>query len=106
VGFYGSVALRASAQMSAWEMPGDRFAGAGHRRRAGQRTSEVMNDQVITCTHCHDVIGIYEPLVVMEGERVRQTSRAAEPELVSPQGMHFHRDCYEVVQRRERAAAG
>ncbi len=57
-----------------------------------------MTEQVFLCAHCGDVIGIYEPLVVIEPDGPRQTSRAAEPELASPLGTHFHRDCYEIVR--------
>jgi hypothetical protein len=33
------------------------------------------------CTRCGEVIGVYEPMVVLEGEVARRTSLAAEPDL-------------------------
>ena len=57
------------------------------------------------CAHCGDVIGIYEPVVViMEGEH-RLTSRAAEPDLPYIRGAHFHRECHKK-QRGPSATGG
>ncbi|HEX3692211.1 MAG TPA: hypothetical protein VHU13_02605 [Solirubrobacteraceae bacterium] len=47
-----------------------------------------------SCRSCGDAVGVYEPVAVVEGERARITSRAAEPEL-APSGVYFHRECYE-----------
>jgi hypothetical protein len=49
----------------------------------------------LRCAHCGDVIGMYEPLVVIEDGAARQTSCAAEPPLLA--GAHgdcYHRDCH------------
>jgi hypothetical protein len=45
------------------------------------------------CAHCGEVIGVYEPLIVVEGFYERETSRAAEPELAHVEGQHYHRNC-------------
>ena len=55
-----------------------------------------MRDHILSCAHCGDVIGIYEPLIVVEEHGARQTSRAAEPELRGLPGHHYHRACYPV----------
>lgn len=48
----------------------------------------------IRCQHCDDVIGVYEPLIVVASGEVRETSRAADPELDAEAGEHYHRSCY------------
>ena len=49
------------------------------------------------CGDCHDVIGVYEPLVcVLEGS-VRHTSRAAEPHLRQSGERWYHLSCYESL---------
>lgn len=55
----------------------------------------------LRCQCCHEVIGVYEPVIVVVGSQVRETSRAADPELDPDSGEHYHRTCY-----LERAAAG
>lgn len=46
------------------------------------------------CEECGDVIGVYEPLVVHDGQDARTTSRAAEPHLLVDQGTYHHRECH------------
>jgi len=47
------------------------------------------------CSHCGDVIGSYEPLIVLLDDEVRETSRAAEPELALDTGAErFHVACF------------
>ena len=48
---------------------------------------------MLVCDRCGDVIGIYEPTVVVDGEP-RETSRAAEPDLAERPGERYHRACY------------
>lgn len=36
-----------------------------------------------TCLYCGDVIGVYEPVLVLDHEADRETSLAREPELVT-----------------------
>ncbi|MBV9197559.1 MAG: hypothetical protein JO168_25785 [Solirubrobacterales bacterium] len=55
------------------------------------------------CNHCADVIGVYEPLVVVVGGEPRETSRAAEPAVRFEPGEHYHRECY--LERFEGATA-
>ena len=48
-----------------------------------------------SCARCGDVIGVYEWLVEVMGERERHTSRAAEPEVCTSEAACYHRACYE-----------
>lgn len=66
------------------------------RARACQRSPAVQpytSEPPIVCERCGDVIGIYEPTIVVDGEP-RETSRAAEPELARLPGERYHRDCF------------
>lgn len=45
------------------------------------------------CPTCGDVLGIYEPLLVRSGGSLRQTSFAAEPDLLGGAAAVYHRDC-------------
>jgi hypothetical protein len=59
------------------------------------RTQKPTHVQpVMTCGHCGDVIGTYEPLVLVCGGQARMTSVAAEPRVDGEPGEHFHRSCY------------
>jgi hypothetical protein len=57
----------------------------------------------LRCEHCDDVIGVYEPMIVLEHGRTRDTSRAAEQVIVSGltsessglTGECYHVACYE-----------
>lgn len=49
------------------------------------------------CAVCGDVIGVYEPVLVMETTRPRVTSLAREPELSSVEADLAHRDCGPAV---------
>jgi len=54
----------------------------------------------LRCTHCGDVIGVYEPMVVVRvGDAARETSRAADPELPRAGDEHFHSECYAAMSR-------
>jgi hypothetical protein len=46
------------------------------------------------CGGCGDVIGFYEPLVLLVEGHARTTSAAAEPQVADTAGEHFHRACY------------
>jgi hypothetical protein len=54
-----------------------------------------VNDagDVLRCRRCGDVIGVYEPLLVVLDGQATLTSRAADPD-VAARGTHFHRECY------------
>jgi hypothetical protein len=54
---------------------------------------------LLTCEKCGDVIGMYEPVIVVVDGVARRTSQAAELTLASEPGKHYHRGCY-----RERVA--
>ncbi len=45
------------------------------------------------CDHCTDVIGVYEPVVIIVGDEARETSQAAEPTVDSLPGERYHRAC-------------
>jgi hypothetical protein len=53
---------------------------------------------VLRCNHCGDVIGVYEPLVMLTHHEARETSLAAQPDLPA-RGEYFHRACH--PQRHE-----
>jgi hypothetical protein len=61
----------------------------------GESQGEPPGEQLPRCTLCDDVIGVYEPLVHIDRELARRTSRAAEPGVTSSAGKSFHLDCYE-----------
>ena len=50
--------------------------------------------QPMRCARCGDVIGIYEPLVLLADGLARTTSAASEPRVGEEPGEHFHRACY------------
>jgi hypothetical protein len=54
---------------------------------------EVPGD-AMRCRACGDVIGYYEPLVLLESTGTRETSVAAEPGIRVASGQRFHRGCY------------
>jgi hypothetical protein len=47
----------------------------------------------VRCRQCGDVIGIYEPLVLLTATGGRETSLAAEPELSDAPSPVYHRAC-------------
>jgi len=57
-------------------------------------------DQVPRCARCGDVIGVYEPVVVVEdGGAPHRSSYAAEPELARAHGKRYHRACYAAQEQ-------
>ena len=52
----------------------------------------VMPDERLRCAACQDVIGVYEPIVVLDGGAFRHSSFLNEPNLDSEQIL-MHRDC-------------
>ena len=74
-------------------------------RRLGTAENAAMSE-VWRCAQCGDVMGVYEPLVIVDEHGARQTSRAAEPQLVREQGMqHYHRACYDAANEGSAADA-
>jgi hypothetical protein len=51
-------------------------------------------EQPLKCQVCGDVIGAYEPLLMLTKWSVRETSLAAEPRIHETPGDHYHRACY------------
>jgi hypothetical protein len=51
-------------------------------------------NRTVRCRHCEDVIGVYEPMIVLCDGRVRDTSRATEPNVGGDASEYYHRDCY------------
>jgi hypothetical protein len=49
----------------------------------------------LRCARCGDVIGVYEPLVLVSGHAIRVTSRAAEPGVGVSDGVGYHASCHE-----------
>jgi hypothetical protein len=62
--------------------------------RLSERRADCLISARITCEHCAEVIGVYEPAVVVSDCEVHETSRAAEPGLTSEAGELYHRACY------------
>jgi hypothetical protein len=57
-------------------------------------SSRPVIGEPMRCGHCGDVIGVYEPLVLLDGGEPRTTSAAAEPQIGDEPGVLFHRACY------------
>jgi hypothetical protein len=50
--------------------------------------------RTLRCRHCEDVIGVYEPMIVLDNGRARDTSRAAEQDDAGLVGECYHSACY------------
>jgi len=59
----------------------------------------VIPASALTCAHCGDVIGVYEPLLLTGDGKVRVTSLAAERDVVLARNVHYHRACYAARER-------
>ncbi|MGN6373145.1 MAG: hypothetical protein ACTHM1_09160 [Solirubrobacteraceae bacterium] len=46
------------------------------------------------CAHCGEPIGAYEPMVTVEGDRVRRTSRTVEQRTGGVAVERYHHACY------------
>jgi len=55
----------------------------------------------LRCQHCNDVIGVYEPMTVLVGGDVRESSRAAEKDSALAMGECYHRACYVEVSGQD-----
>jgi hypothetical protein len=49
----------------------------------------------LRCHGCGDVIGVYEPMTIVDAGRARETSVAAEPGSSAEWDGWFHRACHE-----------
>jgi hypothetical protein len=54
-----------------------------------------MHPPVPRCARCGDVIGVYEPAVLVIDGAPRGTSLAAEPAAERGAGAWHHRDCFD-----------
>jgi len=81
----------------------DRRLGVAHGRPTARQRMEALD--FIRCEVCGEVIGVYEPLVVYDGDSGRTTSRAAEPDLRAGAAGYSHRDCDATAQEPERRTA-
>ncbi len=62
----------------------------------------VPSEEHATCRHCRDVIGVYEPMVVLLDGETLLTSRAASDGNI-PQDTHrYHKACFALVQAGRR----
>ncbi len=54
-----------------------------------------MGIDQVSCVHCGEVIGVYEPMIVVVDGAARETSQAAETDLAQIAGaFYYHRVCY------------
>jgi hypothetical protein len=61
-----------------------------------------MRDE-LRCQHCGDLIGVYEPLIMLSDGRAEETSRLAHPNPIGAGEQCFHRGCFQ--ERGEPATA-
>jgi hypothetical protein len=54
-------------------------------------------NEILRCHHCDDVIGVYEPMVVLIDGQARNTSRAAQQDHEPPTGECYHHACYTLA---------
>jgi hypothetical protein len=62
-------------------------------RSQAPRAERAVIGEAMKCGRCGDVIGIYEPVVLLSDGRARMTSAAAEPGVREAPGERFHRAC-------------
>jgi len=55
--------------------------------------SDARRTRRMHCQSCSDVIGMYEPIVLVDPPEFRETSLAAEPELLDSAAACLHRAC-------------
>ncbi len=58
-----------------------------------QLTITAMPGDRVYCPVCSEVIGVYEPAVVVDEARTRETSLAREPSLRTGEQLVLHREC-------------
>ena len=59
------------------------------------RSSPIIQamESIPTCVVCGDVLGVYEPVLVLEEGTARPSSLAREPRLADGNGTLAHRSC-------------
>lgn len=55
---------------------------------------ENPRDEKLRCAYCGDVIGAYEPIIVVIDGEAQKTSRDAEQRHDRDLGECYHQDCY------------
>jgi hypothetical protein len=50
------------------------------------------------CGYCNEIIGVYEPMIVLLPSGSRGTSRAAERDLTDVPETSFHKACFETAR--------
>ncbi len=63
-----------------------------HRAGMPSRATHALR-----CDGCGDVIGVYEPAIVIQGEQIRETSVAAEPRRPPAWDRSFHAGCFDAT---------
>lgn len=61
-----------------------------------------MTENSFNCAECGELIGVYEPLVIVGADTTRETSRSADRELAPATGCLYHRACYLANYSRQR----
>lgn len=57
------------------------------------------------CRRCGEVIGVYEPLVVVSQHEPRRTSLAAAGQALPPGSAAYHEACFEHAELADASAA-
>ncbi len=63
-------------------------------RPASPLVTDTTRTARLRCDRCGEVIGVYEPVTVVDGGAHRGTSVAAEPALASLPGARYHEACF------------
>jgi hypothetical protein len=61
---------------------------------------DLTHPPLLRCDGCGQVLGVYEPVMVLDDGLTRQTSVAAEPSLRSLEAERYHPDCLEAGRSR------
>jgi hypothetical protein len=59
----------------------------------------IVMDRPMRCLRCGDVIGYYEPLMLVAQGQEQLTSAAADPQIAERRGALFHHACYVTAQK-------
>lgn len=80
----------------------------GHSADATGRTltdTDGMHDEFSPrpprCDHCGEVIGVYDPLVLVSAGEAKETTLAADPDLsASEEDTWYHSSCYRLASEQ------
>jgi hypothetical protein len=73
------------------------------RDRLARSSPQAATSAPLRCRHCREVIGIYEPLLVLVEGQAHETSRAAKPDAGANGEECYHHGCY--ANRRDAGRA-